>query len=239
MTRIIATILERNEELLIERCLSSIESFVDKIIVLDLDSKDATRDLITTFKNVELFVFKGLDFHDGILRNLLVSLAALYDPDWILRIDADEEIERNSAMRIRPLLKKARSSVEVFRALWIHLWNGSYFRLDKRFEKEYFKDLLYKVSRDRATGEIFFPRLSFQEHHSGVYSSKIYICDLQLLHWGYSEIARKQSFNWRKDFEEPSLESLREFSLLSGISFPPRSIKSKEQVWRQILKRQT
>lgn len=76
-----------NEQRCIERCLSSISTFADEILVLDTGSTDDTVKIIEEkFPNVKLFKDKWRkDF--AYSRNILIDKSS---NDWILSIDADE-----------------------------------------------------------------------------------------------------------------------------------------------------
>ncbi len=76
-----------NEERCIERCLSSLLTFADEILVLDTGSTDNTTKIIEEkFPQVKLFRDKWRkDF--AYSRNILIDKST---NDWILSIDADE-----------------------------------------------------------------------------------------------------------------------------------------------------
>jgi len=80
----------KNEEKFIEQCLQSVRDVVDEIIIVDTGSTDRTKELCSKYK-VELFSYKWQD-HFADARNFGVSKAK---GEWILWIDADEELDEN------------------------------------------------------------------------------------------------------------------------------------------------
>jgi glycosyltransferase involved in cell wall biosynthesis len=103
-----AVILTNNEERNIERCLRSLD-FVDEIIIIDDYSEDKTLEKVRKLKGVKsLKVFerklKG-DFAGQ--RNYAMSKASC---DWILFIDADEEMTKELKKEIISLDSRLRGN---------------------------------------------------------------------------------------------------------------------------------
>lgn len=84
-----AIILTKNEEQKIKKCIESLR-FCDEIIIIDDDSSDKTLDIAAKFKNVKIFK-KNLDGNFAAQRNFAIEKAS---GNWILFIDADEEISQ-------------------------------------------------------------------------------------------------------------------------------------------------
>lgn len=96
--RISVTILSRNNQDRIERCLSSLKGF-DEIILLDNGSTDKTLERASAFPNVRIFESEFLGF--GPLKNLAAHHAT---HDWILNIDSDEMLTSEAFQEIRQLV---------------------------------------------------------------------------------------------------------------------------------------
>jgi glycosyltransferase involved in cell wall biosynthesis len=94
-----ATLIVRNEEKFLDSCLASIRGFVDEIVVVDTGSTDATKDIAVAHgARVSEFPWAG-DFSQA--RNHALSLAR---GEWILYIDADEQVRSGDFADIRARL---------------------------------------------------------------------------------------------------------------------------------------
>jgi glycosyltransferase involved in cell wall biosynthesis len=86
-----AAIITKNEEKNIVRCLNSLIEICNQIVVVDTGSSDKTIEIVTP-KGVNLFYKKwSNDFSEA--RNYAIRHL---HTDWILSIDADEEIVENN-----------------------------------------------------------------------------------------------------------------------------------------------
>ena len=84
--QISAVIITHNEERNIRRCLNSVQSVADEIVVVDSLSDDKTEEICNEF-NVKFVKQQWLGYSEQ--KNLANNLAS---NDWILSIDADEEL---------------------------------------------------------------------------------------------------------------------------------------------------
>ena len=88
MFKISSIIIAKNEELNIRRCIESQLSCVDEIIVLiDEQTTDKTLDIVKSFQKVRYEIVKWMGYAKT--KQYAVSLSS---NDWILWIDADEEL---------------------------------------------------------------------------------------------------------------------------------------------------
>jgi len=88
MFKISSIIIAKNEELNIQRCVESQLKCVDEIIVVvDENSEDKTLEIVKSFPEVKCSVKKWLGYAKT--KQYAVSLTS---NDWILWIDADEEV---------------------------------------------------------------------------------------------------------------------------------------------------
>ena len=88
MFKISSIIIAKNEELNIRRCIKSQLSCIDEIIVLiDEQSSDKTLDIVKSFQAVKYGIVKWRGYAKT--KQYAVSLSS---SDWILWIDADEEL---------------------------------------------------------------------------------------------------------------------------------------------------
>jgi len=91
--KLVCGITTKNEEWIIGKTLSVLINFCDKIIILDDNSTDKTKDICCSFENVEWYVREKRKPHDrqeaaGLYH--LFKLISSHEPDYILILDADE-----------------------------------------------------------------------------------------------------------------------------------------------------
>ncbi|WP_263833660.1 glycosyltransferase family 2 protein [Sulfurospirillum oryzae] len=84
MVKISVTILTKNSEEHIKKCLEALQSF-DEIIILDNGSTDDTLKIAQQYPNVKIVKHEFIGF--GPLKNLAIQYA---QNDWIFSIDSDE-----------------------------------------------------------------------------------------------------------------------------------------------------
>jgi glycosyltransferase involved in cell wall biosynthesis len=101
MSKVSAVISAYNEEGNIERCLKSL-SFADEIVVVDNSSSDKTAEIAKEYtKNV--YKQKNNPAEIDLQKNFGFTKAS---NEWILSLDADEEVSKELADEIKALLKK-------------------------------------------------------------------------------------------------------------------------------------
>ncbi|MGN0033303.1 MAG: glycosyltransferase family 2 protein [Candidatus Limimorpha sp.] len=106
--KISAVIITCNEELNIRRCLDSIKDVVDEVVVVDSLSSDAT-ELICKEFGVVFISQKWLGY--SAQKNIGIDAAS---NDWILSIDADEELSPELRKSILDLKKEDVGDDKVF-----------------------------------------------------------------------------------------------------------------------------
>lgn len=94
MQKISAIIITLNEERNIERCLQSLDKVADEIIVVDSFSTDKTKEICELY-NVKFFPTEWKGYAET--KNYAHTLA---ENDWILSIDADEELSDDLRFKI-------------------------------------------------------------------------------------------------------------------------------------------
>ncbi len=101
MTTLSAALIVKDEEKNLPRCLDSIKPWVDEIIVVDTGSEDASKEIAHEYDcKVYVHPWQG-DF--SLHRNQSMSYC---NSDWILIIDADEELIEGE--KLRPYLDNAK-----------------------------------------------------------------------------------------------------------------------------------
>lgn len=89
LDKITVTILTKNSEKYLYKCLDSLSGF-NEIIILDNGSTDGTLNIAKKFKNVKIFENDFIGF--GPLKNLAITYSK---NDWILSLDSDEILTQN------------------------------------------------------------------------------------------------------------------------------------------------
>jgi len=100
MTKISAVVNTWNEEKNIERCLKSVK-WVDEIVVTDMQSTDKTVEIAKKY-GAKVFFHKYTGYVEP-ARNFALSKAT---GDWILILDADEEIALSLADKLIKVVEK-------------------------------------------------------------------------------------------------------------------------------------
>lgn len=99
MKSISAVIIVKNEEKNIERCLKSLD-WTDEIILVDTGSEDNTVEIAKQF-NVKIFHLEKWEGF-GKAKKYATEMA---ENDWILSIDADEEVTEGLLIKIKKILE--------------------------------------------------------------------------------------------------------------------------------------
>lgn len=140
----------RNEEANIGRCLESVKSIADEIVVVDENSTDNTRDIAVSC-GAKVFIEPHHDiFH--ITKQKALERAT---GDWILQLDADEEVTPELSKELQGVINM--TDEEIKKRLTINNSNLKQFKKHQRLIEE--RD--GKIGRE--TGEVvafFIPRLN-------------------------------------------------------------------------------
>lgn len=93
----------RNEEQYIQNCLRSVNDIVDEIVIVDTGSTDSTKDICSSFGARIIDYTWNDDFASA--RNYGLDHAT---GDWILWLDADEEIDTSDRSVLKKAVEEAR-----------------------------------------------------------------------------------------------------------------------------------
>jgi glycosyltransferase involved in cell wall biosynthesis len=116
--RLSAILIVRNEAHCVERCLRSISSIADEIIVLDSGSTDETVSIARRFTTkVEVTDWPGF----GPQKNRALNRAR---GEWVLAIDADERLTPQLAASIRAAIELPSATVNGYFIEFLATWCG-------------------------------------------------------------------------------------------------------------------
>lgn len=146
--KISAAIITFNEEKILEKTLKSIENIADEIVIVDSGSTDKTEQIAKKY-GAKFFVepWKGY----GQQKNSAISKCK---NEWILNIDADEEISTELSLEIKKIVKNEeenrvfkinRQSVCFGKKLKYGGWGTSYaIRLFRKNSGKYNENLVHE-----------------------------------------------------------------------------------------------
>ncbi|WP_026486299.1 glycosyltransferase [Caldanaerobius polysaccharolyticus] len=100
-------LITKDEEKNIARCINSVKDIVDEIVVVDTGSKDRTVEIAESFGAKVIHAKWEDDFSKA--KNIAIENAT---SDWILFLDADEEIAKEDVPKIKELMQD--DSVEAY-----------------------------------------------------------------------------------------------------------------------------
>ncbi|MDI6601163.1 MAG: tetratricopeptide repeat protein [Thermoanaerobacteraceae bacterium] len=166
----------KNEEENLPRCLNSIKNYVDEIIIVDTGSDDRTVEIARSLgASVYYFSWNG-SFSDA--RNFSMDKATR---EWILIMDADDEMDSNDAMELRTLI---RSRVDVYLSKTIsRTESDDIIGLNPR--------LIKNRNGYRYSGKIHEQIINNVKHVNN--NAVIKTADVKIYHYGYlkSEVEKK------------------------------------------------
>lgn len=102
-------IISFNEEDNIGRTLTAVHDLADEIIVVDSNSTDKTEEIARSYSKVKFFseAFKG----DGPQKQSAIDKCS---GEWVLVVDADEEISKELNQKIRKLVFENQAKFKVY-----------------------------------------------------------------------------------------------------------------------------
>jgi len=114
MATISLCMIVKNEEAVLDRCLSSIADLMDEIIIVDTGSTDRTKEIASRYTN-QIYDFPWQnDFSAA--RNFSFSKATM---DYIYTADADEVLDSENHKRFIYLKKSLLPEIEIVQMKYI------------------------------------------------------------------------------------------------------------------------
>jgi glycosyltransferase involved in cell wall biosynthesis len=105
-------VITKNEADRIERCLKSVVQIADEIILFDSGSEDNTVDIARNFTN-NIFQTDWLGY--GVQKQRALDKAKC---NWVLSIDADEEVDSKLASAILKILSQENNEYSAYKIRW-------------------------------------------------------------------------------------------------------------------------
>lgn len=135
MVKLTCMMLVKNEaNRYLKQVLTHISNYADEIVILDDNSTDKTYEVCRSFeKVVSLQKVKGTSFgeNEAAPRYQLFLQTMKTNPEWIIALDADEQMENAFEPAIHNILERAGDK-KWFSIEFYHFWNSmQYYRTDK------------------------------------------------------------------------------------------------------------
>lgn len=129
MISISLCMIVKNEERILDRCLSCIADLVDEIIIVDTGSSDRTREIAEGYTD-KIYDFAWTDDFSA-ARNFAFSKAT---KDYIYSADADEVVDETNRERIRVLKETLLPEIEIVQMYYCNqLKYGAVYNYDKEY----------------------------------------------------------------------------------------------------------
>ena len=178
-TSITVVIHTHNEEKNIDECIQSARHLTEDIIVIDMESKDRTRDIVKK-KNIKVFTFPFSTYVEPARKFGITQTKS----DWIFILDADERMTTELAEEIKRTILDP-SSINTFykvprknifgRKKWLKhggWWPDYQIRL---IQKKSFHNWPEKIhSTPEITGNMGFLKNAFLHYFHGDIESMVY-----------------------------------------------------------------
>ncbi len=135
MITISLCMIVKNEEKILDRCLSCVADLMDEIIIVDTGSDDGTKEIAAGYTD-KIYDFTWV--HDfSAARNYAFSKAS---KEYIYSVDADELLDEINRKRFRILKQELLPEIEIVQMYYTNqLKHGSVYNYDKEYRPKLFK----------------------------------------------------------------------------------------------------
>lgn len=135
MITISLCMIVKNEEKILDRCLSTVADLVDEIIIADTGSTDATREIARRYTE-KVYDFKWTDDFSA-ARNFVFSKAGM---EYIYSADADEVLSEENRERFRQMKETLLPEIEIVQMKYGNqLQYGTVYNFDEEYRPKLFK----------------------------------------------------------------------------------------------------
>lgn len=221
MVKISAVVNTLNEEKKIGRCLASLKGFANEIVVVDMMSTDKTVEIAKKY-GAKIFKHKRIGYVEP-ARNYAISKAK---HDWIIILDADEEIREGLKIFLKQEIKKPQADFyriprkNIIFGKWMK-HSGWWPDLNIRFFKKNsvsWNEVIHSVPMTTGIGFDLPVKEELAIRHRHYSSVEEYITRMNK----YTTIQARElnkkgiEFKWRDVLFKPSSEFLRRYFAESG-----------------------
>lgn len=221
MAKISAVINTINEEKKIGRCLASLKGFANEIVVVDMMSTDKTVEIAKKY-GAKVFKHKRIGYVEP-ARNFAISKAK---HDWIIILDADEEVREGLKIFIKQEIKKPQADFyriprkNIIFGKWMKhsgWWPDHNIRFFRKNSVSW-NEVIHSVPMTTGTGLDLPTKEDYAIRHRHYSSVEEYITRMNK----YTTIQARElnkkgvEFKWRDVLIKPSSEFLRRYFAESG-----------------------
>jgi len=211
-----------NEEKNLPRAISSVKRIADEVVVVvDEASTDKTLDIAKKLK-CQVYTHP----HTGIVEPMRNWSIAKAEGDWILLLDADEEVTSQLANKITKLITSGKvnyyriSRKNMIFGKWVkseHWWPDYVYRLFKKGAVTW-EDAIHSVPFTRGVGEDLPPTedLAIVHHNYETISQFIDRSNRYTDHMLQHQLDQGYSFAWSDILTKPMEEFLRQYFARKG-----------------------
>ena len=158
----------------LNRCLDSVKTLADEMIIVDTGSTDQTVEIAKSYgAKVIHHPWQG-NFSEA--RNYGLQFAT---GDWILQLDADEALESEDIPAIREAIRS-----DEYNAIFVALLNDT----PEGWAKHYFQRI-FRRGKARYEGIV---------HNQLVFEGKQFNTEIRIYHWGYNLTPNKMQDKYRR-----------------------------------------
>lgn len=135
MITISLCMIVKNEEKILDRCLSTVADLVDEIVIADTGSTDSTREIARRYTD-KIYDFQWIDDFSA-ARNFVFSKAEM---EYIYSADADEVLSEENRERFRQLKETLLPEIEIVQMKYGNqLQYGTVYNFDEEYRPKLFK----------------------------------------------------------------------------------------------------
>lgn len=135
MIEISLCMIVKNEERVLDRCLTSIADLMDEIIIVDTGSTDRTKEIARNYTD-KIYDFEWIDDFSA-ARNFAFSKAT---KEYIYSADADEVLDEENRQKFRLLKEAMLPEIEIVQMRYCNqLSHGTAYNYDAEYRPKLFK----------------------------------------------------------------------------------------------------